>query len=93
MGRRIQLTGKDGFKLGAYRAEPKGAANGGVVICQEIFGVNSYIESVCDYYAEAGFHTIAPALFDRVERDVDNARTLDFRRVRVDFKRRRMNYN
>jgi len=71
MGKRITITGKDGFHFGAYLAEPEGKPKGGVVICQEIFGVNPYIESVCDFYTKAGYLTIAPALFDRVERDVD----------------------
>ncbi len=71
MGKRITVSGKDGFKFGAYLAELEGKPKGGVVISQEIFGVNQYIENVCDYYAKAGYLTIAPAFFDRVERDVD----------------------
>jgi len=71
MGKRIDITGKDGFNFGAYLAEPEGKPKGGVVICQEIFGVNHYIETVCDFYTKAGYLTIAPALFDRIERDVD----------------------
>jgi len=70
MGKRITVSAKDGFKFGAYLAEPEGKPKGGVVICQEIFGVNKYIESVCDFYTDAGYLTIAPAFFDRVERDV-----------------------
>jgi carboxymethylenebutenolidase len=65
------LTASDGFELSAYRSSPFGTSRGGLVVVQEIFGINSHIRSVCDSYAEAGYHVIAPALFDRHQRDVD----------------------
>ncbi len=71
MEKRIKITGKDGFEMDAYRAEPEGRPKGGVIICQEIFGVNSYIEGICDFYAKVGYTAIAPALFDRAERGVN----------------------
>jgi carboxymethylenebutenolidase len=71
MGERIELTAADGFRLPAYRADPAGTARGALVVAQEIFGVNSHIRSVCDGYAADGYVAIAPALFDRYERDVD----------------------
>src|SRR5450755_805868 len=71
MGKMIELVAADGFRLSAYRAEPAGEARGGIVVAQEIFGVNSHIRSVCDGYAKDGYTVIAPALFDRYERDVD----------------------
>lgn len=61
----------DGFELGAYAASPAGAAKGAVVVIQEIFGVNSHIRSVVDGYASEGFYAIAPAIFDRLERNVE----------------------
>jgi len=70
MGENIRLTAADGFELGAYRARPDGAVKGGVVVVQEIFGVNVHIRSVCDRYAEAGYLAVAPAIYDRIERDV-----------------------
>jgi carboxymethylenebutenolidase len=69
MGDTITLTAEDGHKLGAYRAAPKGAPRGGLVVVQEIFGVNSHIKSVCDGFAADGYVALAPAIFDRVERD------------------------
>lgn len=68
MGRMVELVAADGFKMSAYRAEPAGAARGGVVVTQEIFGVNGHIESVCDGFAKDGYLAIAPALFDRYAR-------------------------
>lgn len=65
MGTTITLTSSDGFELSAYRAEPEGDARGGVVVVQEIFGVNDHIRSVADRYAAAGYLAIAPAIFDR----------------------------
>lgn len=70
MGQKITLTGTDRFEFQAYLAEPEAKTKGGVVICQEIFGINDYLKSVCDFYAAAGYLTSAPQFFDRVERDV-----------------------
>jgi carboxymethylenebutenolidase len=71
MGKMIELTASDGHKLAAYRAEPAGKPRGGIVVIQEIFGVNSHIRSVADGYAADGYLAIAPALFDRTKRNVD----------------------
>jgi len=71
MGQMIELSASDGFKLSAYRADPSGTPRGGLVVIQEIFGVNSHIRSVCDGYAADGYRVVAPALFDRAERGVD----------------------
>ncbi len=71
MGTNVTLTAADGHSLGAYQAEPAGTPKGAVVIVQEIFGVNSHIRSVVDRFAEAGYRTIAPALFDRAQPGVE----------------------
>jgi carboxymethylenebutenolidase len=67
MGHDITLTASDGFKLGAYRADPPAGAKGAVVVIQEIFGVNEHIREVCDRFAAQGYVAVAPAIFDRVE--------------------------
>jgi carboxymethylenebutenolidase len=69
MGEMLTLTAEDGHRLGAYRAAPAGAARGGLVVVQEIFGVNSHIKRTCDGFAADGYVALAPALFDRVQRD------------------------
>lgn len=72
MGNYLRLTAEDGHELGAWRADPEGAPKGGVVVLQEIFGVNSHIRSVCDRLAAEGYVAVAPALFDRYERDFES---------------------
>jgi carboxymethylenebutenolidase len=67
----VELTAKDGFKLSAYVAKPAGEPIAGLVLIQEIFGINKHIRSVADGYAKDGFLVVGPATFDRVERSVD----------------------
>ena len=71
MGRLIDLAASDGHKFSAYQADPSGPPKGGLVVIQEIFGVNSHVREVCDGFAADGYLAIAPALFDRAERDVE----------------------
>lgn len=64
----ITLTSKiDNFQLTAISVEPKTAPIGGVVVIQEIFGLTEHIEDICRVFADAGYHAIAPSLFDRIE--------------------------
>jgi carboxymethylenebutenolidase len=67
MGSMIKLTTSSGATVGAYKAEPQGAVRGGIVVLQEIFGVNHHIRSVADGYAAQGYLAVAPALFDAVK--------------------------
>jgi carboxymethylenebutenolidase len=71
MGEFVTLTALDGHKLGAYVARPGGDPIAGLVVVQEIFGVNAHIRSVTDGYAKDGFLAIAPALFDRIQPNVE----------------------
>lgn len=67
MGERITLQASDGFTLNAYRATPDGKPHGGVVVIQEVWGLNTFIRDVVDRYARHGFVALAPAMFDRIE--------------------------
>ena len=67
MAEHIRLTASDGFVCDAYVARPVGVPKGGIVVVQEIFGVNPHIRSVADRYAAEGYLAVAPALFDRAE--------------------------
>ena len=70
MGEMISYHAPDGVSLTAYQALPDTPARGGLIICQEIFGVNDHIKQVCDDYASQGWHVIAPCLFDPAMPDV-----------------------
>ncbi len=67
----VTLKTEDGFEIGAYVARPEGEPIAGLVVVQEIFGVNAHIRSVADGYAKDGFLAVAPAMFDRFEKGVE----------------------
>ena len=73
----LQIKAADGHELSAYVAKPDGEPLGGLIVIQEIFGVNASIRSVADDYAKHGFLAIAPALFDRFEKGVELGYTED----------------
>ena len=66
MGSMRTLKASDGHELGAYEAIPEGTQRGSLVVLQEIFGVNSHVQEVCNRFAAEGYLSIAPAVFDRV---------------------------
>ena len=65
------LHASDRHTLSAYVARPAGQPLAGLVIIQEIFGVNAHIRSVADGYAKDGFLAVAPALFDRIRPGIE----------------------
>jgi carboxymethylenebutenolidase len=68
MGETIKIRSRfDGFEFAAYRAPPRDARRGGLVLVQEIFGVTDHIRELCDGFAEDGYEVIAPAFYDRLE--------------------------
>jgi carboxymethylenebutenolidase len=77
LGKHFSLVSSDSFKLGAYRADPAGPAKGGIVLIQEIFGVNHHIRAVCDRLAGEGYAALAPALFDRQQPNFECGYTPD----------------
>jgi carboxymethylenebutenolidase len=70
MGQWIDLHSARGT-VQAWQALPTGTPRGGLVVIQEIFGVNPHIRSVADRYADAGYAVLAPAFFDLVERGIE----------------------
>ena len=66
MGQTIELKAADGHTFPAYVAQPAGTPKGGIVVLQEIFGVNSHIRSVADGYAAEGYFVVAPSTFSRI---------------------------
>lgn len=69
MGQMIELSSTT--PIGAYLAEPASSSRGGVVVVQEIFGVNAHIRDIADRLAAAGYVAIAPALFDSAKPGVE----------------------
>lgn len=76
MGSTIELKAADGHRLSAYTAGPADARKG-IVVIQEIFGVNHHIRDMAERYAAQGYAVCAPALFDRAERGVELGYTQD----------------
>jgi carboxymethylenebutenolidase len=66
MGETIKLKAADGFNFSAYVAGPANATKG-VVVVQEIFGVNHHIRDMADRFAALGYAVVAPAVYDRVQ--------------------------
>jgi carboxymethylenebutenolidase len=71
MGEILNLTASDGHNFSAYLAQPSGIPKGGIVVIQEIFGLNSHVRGVADEYADQGYLACAPALFDRLEAGIE----------------------
>ena len=67
----ITIKAFDGGEFDAYLALPASGYGPGIVVLQEIFGVNSFMRSVADWYAAHGFVALCPDLFWRMERGVD----------------------
>lgn len=57
--------------VSGYVSRPAGDPKGGIVVIQEIFGVNAHIRSVVDGFAKEGYTAIAPALFDRIQPGIE----------------------
>lgn len=68
MAETITLTAPhDGFAFTALHAEAQGRRKGGIVVIQEIFGLDQYVHQDVERWASKGFEAIAPSLFDRME--------------------------
>lgn len=66
-GKTVSINTSDGKKFDAYMATPGSGAGPGLLVIQEIFGVNAHIRDVVEQYAEEGYFAIAPDLFWRVQ--------------------------
>lgn len=73
MGTRVRLDTAATGEVGGWLARPEAAPRGGLVVVQEIFGVNAHMRAVTERYARDGFLALAPALFDPVQRDAELA--------------------
>lgn len=64
---KIKSTAEDGFEFGALHAQPEGGRRGGVIVIQEIFGLDEYVQADVERWAALGFEVLAPSMYDRVE--------------------------
>ena len=64
-GTMTPFTMSDGAQIGVYHVQPVGERRGGLVLIQEIFGINAHIREQAQHFATQGFEVMAPALFDR----------------------------
>jgi len=63
----VTLKSFDGGEFDAYLALPASGYGPGIVVLQEIFGVNSIVRGVADWYAAHGFVALCPDIFWRQE--------------------------
>lgn len=69
MAETITLTAAhDGFEFTALHARPDGERRGGVIVIQEIFGLDKYVQEDVARWAAKGFEVVAPSMFDRGEK-------------------------
>ena len=71
MGQTVMLDAADGGSFAAYLSLPSSGSGPGIVLLQEIFGVNANMRAVADAYAEEGYVVLAPDLFWRLEPGVE----------------------
>ena len=67
MGAWIELKPEGAQPIRAWRADPAGRPRGGIVVVQEIFGVNAHIREVTDKFAAEGYLAVAPGIFEHLE--------------------------
>ena len=66
----IRITSLQGHEFGAYCAMPEGGNGPGLIVIQEIFGVNANMRKLCDDFAAQGYVAVCPDLFWRQEPNV-----------------------
>lgn len=66
----VTLTASDGHKFQAWWAPPQGKPRSGLVVIQEIFGVNQVMRDIADGMASRGYFALVPDLFWRLEPNI-----------------------
>jgi carboxymethylenebutenolidase len=66
----VHALAKDGHIVDLYVAKPKSQAVATVIVLQEIFGITDHIQAICQQYATHGYLAVAPALFDRIQKNI-----------------------
>ncbi len=65
---RETLTSMDGFAFEVERIQASGARKGGLILIQEIFGLNSFVMTMGNRFAAEGYEVVMPSMFDRQEK-------------------------
>jgi carboxymethylenebutenolidase len=68
---KIKSTAADGFEFGAYHGQAEGRRRGGVIVIQEIFGIDQYVRADVERWAKLGFEAVAPSMYDRTNPGLD----------------------
>ncbi|HLK85429.1 MAG TPA: dienelactone hydrolase family protein [Candidatus Binataceae bacterium] len=84
----VSVTAADGGVFSAYLALPEAGRGPGLIVLQEIFGVNGYLREVAERYAEEGYVAIAPDLFWRIEPGIELGYSEAEIRAAFEFRRR-----
>jgi carboxymethylenebutenolidase len=69
MAETIKVAGEDGFEFSAYHEPAFTPRKGGVIVIQEIFGIDRHVRADVERWAKMGYEAIAPSLYDRREPD------------------------
>src|SRR5216683_4108166 len=70
-GQFTDVAAADGDRFRAYLAVPEAGSGPGLVLIQEIFGVNAHMRDVADLYAAEGYVVLCPDLFWRIEPGIE----------------------
>ena len=71
MNETIELKTLDNHNFNAFISRPETKPKGGLVVIQEIFGVNEHIREVCKKFTKEGYLAVAPSLFDRESKNIE----------------------
>ncbi|MDB5985798.1 MAG: dienelactone hydrolase, partial [Nevskia sp.] len=63
---KLQSTSTDYFEFAALHAQPTRPRRGGVIVIQEIFGIDAYVQADVERWSQLGFEVLAPSMFDRI---------------------------
>lgn len=83
MGHFIELKTINNHTFQSYISQPKREVKGGLIVIQEIFGVNTHIKDLCNKFSKLGFLSISPCLFDRENKNIE----LDYSKDSVEYGR------
>ncbi len=68
----LVIEARDGSgSFGGHLALPEGGSGPGIVVIQEIFGVNAAMRRICDWLAGEGYVAFCPDLFWRIEPGIE----------------------